>query len=88
MLARYEAGKVERPSPENLDRILAEAGVLHLRKPLLQAMNDLADVLARYPEKSVELPEPFLTADEIDSLIAHSIELLRRARKDLGLREE
>lgn len=88
VLARYEAGKVERPSPENLDRILAEAGVLPLREPFLQAMNDLAGVLARYPEKSVELPQPFLTPDEIDDLIAHSIELLRRTRKNLDLPEE
>lgn len=88
VLARYEAGKVERPSPENLDRILTEAGVLHLRSPLLQAMNDLADVLARYPEKSVELPQTFPTPDQIDTLIAHSIELLRRTRKNLGLPEE
>lgn len=88
VLARYEAGKVERPSPKNLERILAEAGVLHLKGPLLEAINDLAGVLARYPGKNVELPQAFLTPVQIDALIAHSIGLLRRARNNLGLPEE
>lgn len=90
VLARYEAGKVERPSRENLDRILDAAGVLHLKEPFLQAVNDLADVLARQPApgKKAAAPEPLLTQHQIDELIAHSIELLGRTRKELGLPEE
>jgi transcriptional regulator with XRE-family HTH domain len=90
VLARYEAGKVERPSPKNLDRILAAAGVLHLKTPLLQAMSDLAAVLARQPRpaEKVSTPQSLLTSEQIDGLIAFSLELLRRTREDLGLRQE
>jgi transcriptional regulator with XRE-family HTH domain len=90
VLSRYEAGKVDRPIPANLDRILAAAGMLDAREPFLQAMSDLAAVLQRRPRpaESAGVPKTLLTADEIDALIAHSIELLRRTRKDLGLRQE
>jgi transcriptional regulator with XRE-family HTH domain len=90
VIARYEAGKVDRPSPANLDRILDAAGLLHVREPFLEAMSDLAAVLQRRPRpaESAGVSKTLLIPEEIDALIAHSIELLRRTREDLGLRQE
>jgi hypothetical protein len=53
-------------------------------------MSDLAAVLQRRPRpaESADVSKTLLTPDEIDALIAHSIELLRRTREDLGLRQE
>lgn len=88
VLSRYEAGQVRQPDPANLDRLLAEAQVLHLKDSLLQAMTALSAILSRHPQ-AVSVAEPaLLTPEDVDSLVAFSADLLRHASIRLGLKHD
>jgi transcriptional regulator with XRE-family HTH domain len=80
VLVRYETGESRRLNAENLDRLLAEAGVLHLKGPLLQAMSHLSALLASpsRPAKVFDLP-----AAEVEAFLAFSAELLHRTSEKL-----
>ncbi len=86
VLSRYEAGRVRKPDPANLDRLLAEAQVLHLKEPLLRAMSDLSAVLSRHPQPANA--GALLTPGEADSLVAFAADLMRRTSIRLGLERD
>lgn len=84
VLSRYDTGRVQKPDPANLDRLLSEAQVLHLKDSLLRAMSDLSLILSRHP-RAANAETTLLTPKEVDSLVALSADLLRRASIRLGL---
>jgi transcriptional regulator with XRE-family HTH domain len=86
VLSRYEAGRVRRPHRANLDRLLAEAQVLHLKEPLLRVMSDLSAVLSRHPQPANA--GALLTPGEADSLVAFAADLMRRTSIRLGLERD
>lgn len=88
VLYRYETGLVEQPSRANLDRLLAEAQVLHLKEPLLRAMNDLSLLLSRQPQAANHPAVPPLTPRQTESFLAFAEDLLRRTSQRLGLQGE
>ena len=88
VLSRYEAGRVRKPDTANLDRLLAEARVLHLKEPLLRAMTDLSAVLARQPRPESAGNLPLLAPAEADSLVAFAADLMRRTSQELGLESD
>ncbi|MFP5284764.1 MAG: helix-turn-helix domain-containing protein, partial [Thermoanaerobaculia bacterium] len=88
VLSRYETGRVRQPNPANLDRLLAEAQVLHLKGSLLSAMSDLSAILSRHPQAASAAETPLLTPKDIDSLVACSADLLRQASIRLGLKHD
>jgi transcriptional regulator with XRE-family HTH domain len=88
VLSRYEAGRVRKPDPANLDRLLAEAQVLHLKNPLLRAMSDLSAVLSRHPRPASAAESTLLTPAEADSLVAFAADLMRRTSVRLGLERD
>ncbi|HWM90107.1 MAG TPA: helix-turn-helix transcriptional regulator [Thermoanaerobaculia bacterium] len=78
LISRYGRGKIQ-PGPAKLDRLLAEAHVLHLKEPLLRAMDHLSAVLSREPQPAKTTDdEPLLAPSPSDSLLAFADELLRR----------
>jgi len=86
VLSRYESGRVRQPDPANLDRLLAEARVLHLKEPLLRAMSDLSAVLSRHPRPAASAGEPILLSpDQVESFVTFAADLLRRTSLRLGL---
>lgn len=85
VLSRYETGRVRQPDPANLDRLLAEAQVLHLKDPLLQAMGDLSAILSRDQRPESADKPPLLTPGQVDSLVAFAADLMRRTSLRLGL---
>ncbi|HEX5720206.1 MAG TPA: helix-turn-helix transcriptional regulator [Thermoanaerobaculia bacterium] len=86
VLSRYEAGRVRKPDPANLDRLLAEAQVLHLKEPLLRAMSDLSAVLSHQPQPAAATVEPnLLSPSQVDSFLAFATDLLHRTSLRLGL---
>ena len=88
VLSRYETGRVRQPNPANLDRLLAEAQVLHLKEPLLRAMNDLSGILSRHPRPESAAETTLLTPEEADSLVAFAADLMRRTSIRLGLERD
>lgn len=89
VLSRYESGRVGKPDPANLDRLLFEARVLPLKEPLLRAMSHLAALLARHPlpEESAD-DSPLLAPAEVDSFVTLAADLLHRTSLRLGLESD
>lgn len=87
VLSRYETGRVRKPDPANLDRLLAEAQVLHLKEPLLRAMSDLSGILSRHSQPA-SAEETLLTPEEAGALVAFAVDLMRRTSIRLGLERE
>jgi transcriptional regulator with XRE-family HTH domain len=86
VLSRYEAGRVRKPDPANLDRLLAEAQVLHLKEPLLRAMSGLSAVLSNQPQPATATVEPNrLSPGEVDAFLAFVTDLLHCTSLSLGL---
>jgi transcriptional regulator with XRE-family HTH domain len=88
VLSRYETGRVRKPDPANLDRLLAEAQVLPLKEPLLRAMTDLSGILLRHPRPASAVETALLTPGEADSLVAFAADLMRRTSARLGLKRD
>lgn len=88
VLSRYEAGRVRQPDPDNLDRLLAEAQVLHLKEPLLRAMSDLSAVLSRQPRPESAEEPALLAPGQADSLVAFAADLMQRTTLRLGLERD
>lgn len=89
VLSRYESGRVRQPDAANLDRLLAEAQVLHLKEPLLRSMSDLAAVLSRHPRPAESADEPtLLSPGQVESLVTFAADLLRRTSQSLGLKHD
>lgn len=88
VLSRYEAGRVRKPDPANLDRLLAEARVLPLKEPLLRVMAGLSAALARPPRPASADPAALLAPAEVDSLVAFAADLMRRTSIHLGLESD
>ncbi len=88
MLSRYETGRVRQPSPANLDRLLAEAQVLHLKEPLLRAMYDLSGILSRHPRPESAGETTLLTPGEADSLVVFAAGLMQSTSVRLGLEDD
>ncbi len=88
VLSRYETGRVRRPDPANLNRLLTEAQVLHLKEPLLQAMSDLSGILSRHSQPASAGETTLLTPAEADSLVAFAADLMQRTSIRLGLERD
>lgn len=88
VLSRYESGRVRQPDPANLDRLLAEAQVLHLKEPLLWAMSDLSAILSRQPRPESAAKAALLPPAHVDSLVAFAADLMRRTSLRLGLERD
>lgn len=89
VLSRYESGRVRQPAPANLDRLLAEAQVLHLKEPLLRSMSDLSAVLSRHPRLAESAGEPvLLSSGQVESLVAFAADLIHRTSQSLGLEHD
>ena len=88
VLSRYETGRVRKPNPANLDRLLAEAQVLHLKEPLLRAMSDLSGILSRHSQPASPGETTLLTPAEADSLVAFAADLMQRTSARLGLERD
>lgn len=88
VLSRYETGRVRQPDPANLDRLLAEAQVLHLKEPLLRVMNDLSGILSRHSQPGSADETTLLTPEEAAALVAFALDLMRRTSIRLGLERE
>ncbi|MEA2561417.1 MAG: hypothetical protein QOH06_2921 [Acidobacteriota bacterium] len=88
VLSRYETGRVRQPDTSNLDRLLAEAQVLHLKEPLLRAMSDLSGVLSHQARPASPCETTLLTPGEADSLVAFAADLMQRTSIRLGLERD
>lgn len=93
VLSRYESGRVRQPAPANLDRLLAEAQVLHLKEPLRRAMSDLSAALSRHPQPAAQpaasAKEPtLLSPEQVESFVAFAADLMRRTAVRLGLERD
>ena len=88
VLSRYGTGRVRQPDPANLDRLLAEAQVLHLKEPLLWAMSDLSVILSRHPRPESAGNATLLPPAQVDSLVALAADLMRRTSIRLGLERD
>jgi transcriptional regulator with XRE-family HTH domain len=80
VLLRYEAGGVQRPKPENIDRLLSEAGVLYMKEDFFWAMDDVSSVLSRTPQPSKIFDLP---PGDLEAVLAYGKRVMRETAEEL-----